>query len=308
MPSSTPKVSVYLITFNQAQFIAKALESVLMQKTAFDYEIVVGDDCSTDGTIEILKSYQQRHAQKIKLVLHGENVGMMRNALDVLANCTGEYIACLEGDDYWTDPEKLQRQADYLDHHTGCALCHHKVDYISWPDARKLREFPPLRYRDRSDGRDLAMFNYIQTCSVMFRRTWLPVLGAQFRDLKLGDWPIFVLLSQRGWIGFIHQTMAHYRVHSNNSWNNRPPDYKIRAMEKMAWYLLERVENHSKEVWRDMILALALKDAALAVKSLSPIRAFERLRYFVQQSVRFHTPFWLFKRLWPYYRANYLDS
>src|SRR4026207_1049489 len=104
MPSSTPKVSVYLITFNQAQFIAKALESVLMQKTVFDYEIVVGDDCSTDGTIEILKSYQQRHPQKLKLVLHNENVGMMRNALDVLANCTGEYIACLEGDDYWTDP------------------------------------------------------------------------------------------------------------------------------------------------------------------------------------------------------------
>ncbi len=302
------KVSVYLITFNQAQFIAKALESVLAQKTAFDYEIVVGDDCSTDGTTEILKAYQKRHRGKIRLILHDENVGMMRNALDVLEGCGGEYIACLEGDDYWTDPGKLQKQADYLDHHTGCALCHHTVDHISWPDERKLREFPSTRYRDRSDGRDLAMFNYIQTCSVMFRRKWLPPLGAQFRELKLGDWPMFVLLSQRGWIGFLEETMAHYRVHSSNSWNGRPADYKIRAMEKMAWYLLGRVNNSAKGMWKDMILALALKEAASAARSFSLLKAGERLRYFIVQSVRFRTPFWVFKRLWPYYRANYLDS
>jgi glycosyltransferase involved in cell wall biosynthesis len=302
------KISVFLITFNQAQFVAEALESVLMQQATFDYEVVIADDCSTDGTIEILKDYHKRHPKRIKLILHQKNVGMARNALEVLESCAGEYVACLEGNDYWTDPRKLQRQADYLDHHTGCALCHHSVEHVLWPGESRIRHFPPVRYRDRSDGRDLAIFNYIQTCSVMFRRTWLPVLGPQFHELNLGNWPLFILLSQRGWIGFLEETMAHYRVRPNKRWNRHSAGDKIRAMEKMAWYLLERVEGSAKEIWKSMILALALKDAALALRSLSLAKAAERLRYFVIQSGKFGAHFWLFNRLWPYYRAIYLDT
>jgi glycosyltransferase involved in cell wall biosynthesis len=304
-----PRLSVYVITFNQAEFVSKALDSVLMQRTTFDYEIIVGDDCSTDGTIEILKEYQTRFPGRIKPLFHEKNVGMMRNAMDTLQKCSGEYVACLEGDDYWTDPDKLQIQIEYLEQHPECALSHHKVEHIGWPAGAKLREFPPLRYRcARSDGRDLALFNHIQTCSVVFRRKWMPALDAQFQQLKLGDWPLFVLLSQRGWIGYLNRTMAHYRVHTSNSWNCRPAEYKIRAMENMAWYLLERVENNCKDIWRDTILALALKDLALAVKSFSLKKALEKLTYFVTQSCKLKRPFWIFNRLWPYYKANYLNE
>lgn len=233
--TNSHKLSVHMITFNHAHFIAKALDSILMQRVSFEYEIVIGDDCSTDGTTEILKDYQRRWPDRVKPVFHATNVGMVRNAMETLANCRGEYVAFLEGDDYWTDPDKLQMQVDYLEEHDGCAICHHKVDHLAWPEGRIIREFPPLKYRAfQSDGESLAKFNYIQTCSVVFRRKLLPPLDAQFQELSLGDWPLFVLLSQRGWIGYVDRTMAHYRVHANNSWNSRPADYKIRAMEKMA--------------------------------------------------------------------------
>jgi glycosyltransferase involved in cell wall biosynthesis len=304
-----PKVSVNIITFKHAEFIAKALDSVLMQRTSFDYEIVVGDDCSTDGTREIIQAYHQSFPDKIRPLFREKNIGMMRNFTQTMEQCTGEYVAILEGDDYWTDPNKLQLQAEYLDNHPDFALCHHRVEHIATPGGNKIREFPPYRYRTvQENGRQLAMYNYIQTCSVMFRRKWMPPLDAEFQELKLGDWPIFALLSQRGAIGYLDRTMAHYRVHNSNSWNKRSPHYKLRAMEQMAWYLHERVDTNSKDVWQDTILALAFKDLALAARSFSPVKFLSRLKCFINQSRQFRKPFWIFNRLWPYYKANYLNG
>lgn len=303
------KLSIATISFNQAEFVGKALDSVLMQKTSFEYEIIIGDDCSTDGTTEIIREYSRRWPEKIKPVFREKNIGMQKNGIQTLGRCRGEYLAFLEGDDYWTDPNKIQTQVNYLDSHPDCALVHHKVEHIAWPSAKAIGEYPPPRYRvERPDPRILAMFNFIQTCSMMTRRKWLPTFDDQFQELKLGDWPLCVLLSERGWLGYIDQTMAHYRVHANNSWNNRPAEYKIRAMEKMAYYLLERVRDNSKDVWKDTLLALAVKDLGLAITSLSPRAIVDRLMVFIDRSAKFRKPFWLFNRLWPYYRANYLGK
>jgi glycosyltransferase involved in cell wall biosynthesis len=304
-----PKVSVNIITFNHAEFIAKALDSVLMQRTSFDYEIIIGDDCSNDGTREIIEAYHQSFPDKIKPLFRQKNVGMMRNVKETLEACTGEYIAFLEGDDYWTDAGKLQAQVDYLDQHPDCAVCHHKVDYVLSPGDRIVREFPPPRYRRALIGpRHLAMLNCIQTCSAMFRRKCLPTFDEEFQQLKLGDWPLFVLLNQHGWIGFIDRTMAHYRIHPNNGWNNRPPEYKLRAMEQMAWYLLERVKNDSMEFWQDMLLALTLKDIALTLKSFALLQSAGKLKQFIGRLIQFKKPFWMFNRLWPYLWSHYFSN
>jgi glycosyltransferase involved in cell wall biosynthesis len=303
----TPKLSISTICFNQAQFIGQALDSVLMQKASFEYEVVISDDCSTDATRKIIADYQRRWPDKIKPLLREKNVGMQRNGIETIERCRGEYLAFLEGDDYWTDPNKIQMQVDYLDAHPDCSLVHHKVELMASPSGESLGEHPPPAYRlERPDPRLLAMFNFIQTCSVMVRRKWLPPFDEQFQELKLGDWPLCVLLSERGWIGYIDRSMAHYRVHAHNSWNNRPADYKIRAMEKMAWYLLERVNDSSKDIWMDTLLALAFKDLGLAIVSLSPGRILDRIRFFINRSSDFKKPFWVLNRFWPYYRANYL--
>lgn len=307
MMPNQPRVSVCMVTFNHADFAASALDSVLMQRAPFDYEIVVGEDCSTDGTREIIKDYQRRWPQKIRPLFRPQNIGMQQNGKETLAACGGEYVAFLEGDDYWTDPEKLRLQVEYLDRHKDCAFVHHPVSHVAWPSKEIIGEFPPARYRvEHPSPRELAMYNYVQTCSLMCRREWLPPLDAEFLELKLGDWPLCVLMSDRGWIGFIDRNMAHYRVHATNTWNNRPADYKIRAMQKMAWYLLAKVSDGSKDLWRDTLLALACKDLGLALISLSPRRILEKLTMFCSLSVKFGKPFWLLNRLWPYYRANYL--
>lgn len=300
--SNHPKISVCVITFNHAELIGKALDSILMQQTTFDYEIVVGDDCSTDGTPEIIRSYQKRWPEKINYLARPSNLGMGKNFHQTLTACKGAYIAILEGDDYWTDPEKLQLQGEFMERHSDCVLCHHPVEHISWPEGKVLKQFPPAQYRhQRPTHQTLAMFNFIQTCSVMFRRDCLPPLDEQFELLKLADWPLFVLLAQRGWIGYLDRCMAHYRIHPSNTWNHRPADYKVQAMEAMARYLMERVDRGSKELWEDTILALAFKDLLIAVRALSITRAVQKVWRFIGRSREFKRPLWLVTRLWSYW-------
>ncbi len=305
MPTN-PKLSVCVITYNHAEFIGKALDSVLAQRASFDYEIVVGEDCSKDGTGDILRKYQEREPEKIVPRFYEKNVGMNRNFKETLERCRGEYVAILEGDDYWTDPDKLRLQVEFMDKNPDCALSHHRVEHILSPGGERIREFPPEKFRaTRSDPRQLAMVNYIQTCSVVFRRKWLPQLDEGFQQLKLGDWPLCVLLAECGWIGYLDRCMASYRIHASNTWNDRPADYKIRGMETMARYLLEKVDNESKKLWMDMLLAIAFKDFILALKSLAVGKSFAKLGRFISQSIEFKRPFWVFNRLWPYYKANY---
>lgn len=114
MNKTNTLVSVSIITYNQAEFIAQTLESVIAQITSFDYEILVADDCSTDGTQEILKEYQRRYSELIKLYIQPENVGSTKNSFHNYMAAKGKFIAAVEGDDYWIDNKKLQKQVDFL--------------------------------------------------------------------------------------------------------------------------------------------------------------------------------------------------
>lgn len=111
---SIPMVSIAVITYNHSKYIRNALNSILMQQVNFEYEIVVGDDCSPDDTQDILREYQTLYPDKFKMILRPKNIGPTKNYYDVIMQCTGKYIAYLEGDDYWTDENKLQKQVDFL--------------------------------------------------------------------------------------------------------------------------------------------------------------------------------------------------
>src|SRR5690349_16516557 len=109
------KVSVCMVTYNHEKFIEKAIEGVLMQETDFDVELVIGEDFSTDQTRSIIEKYQQKYPGKIIIAPSEHNLGMMKNFVNTLNTCTGEYIALCEGDDFWTDPTKLQRQVEFME-------------------------------------------------------------------------------------------------------------------------------------------------------------------------------------------------
>lgn len=121
-------VSIFMLTYNQERYIRQALDSILMQKVNFEYEIVIGDDCSTDSTPDILKEYYRKWPDRIKLILRKKNVGVTKNLYDVLRKMRGDYVACLEGDDYWTDENKLQKQYDFLEANREYVACVHDYE------------------------------------------------------------------------------------------------------------------------------------------------------------------------------------
>lgn len=128
---SQPKVSVVMLTYFHEPYVRHALESIRMQKVNFPYEVLVGDDASKDGTQVILKEYARNYPDIFKVTLRKTNLGANRNAYDLLMRARGQYIAMLEGDDYWTDPEKLQTQVDFLDSHPRFIGCAHKCVVVN---------------------------------------------------------------------------------------------------------------------------------------------------------------------------------
>lgn len=167
-------VSVFVMVYNHENFLKQCLDGILYQRTNFNIEIVVGEDCSTDSSREILLEYQLKYPGKFNLILHKENVGANKNQEIVLNNCIGKYIAMCEGDDYWTDPLKLQKQVDFLEENEEYTICFHDVQVL---------ENGVLKNDKNIDGRYLSIINksdinykdllihgnFIQTCSVLFR-------------------------------------------------------------------------------------------------------------------------------------------
>ncbi len=214
------KISVAFITYNHERFVAQALESVLMQEPDCEWEIVIGEDASTDGTRAIVSGYAERHPGRIRLLPPVPNLGMHRNAERTLAACNGVYVALLEGDDYWTAPDKLRKQAEYLDAHPECSLCFHEI-LAEYEDGSTAP--PPFR-RDASREiftlDDLAAGNFIATCSAMFRNVPRLVLPGWSRRMPMVDWLLFLLIAERGDIGFLGETMGIYRIHGAGAWSS----------------------------------------------------------------------------------------
>ena len=238
-----------MISYNHAAFIAEALDSIVSQETAFDIEVVIGDDCSKDNTREIISRYAATYPF-IKPVFHKVNVGMNANFVTVLMQCRGDYVAVLEGDDYWTDPGKLQSQVSFLNDHPECVLCHHRVSHVETSSGKVAQEFPP---RDRRlpvcSPLLLTHGNFIQTCTLMFRRDAMPVFDDEYFKLKLGDWPLCAKLGEKGLIGYIDRNMAVYRLHAGGAWSARNDEFRYEATLQMCRYLTNHFHGESRRAW-----------------------------------------------------------
>lgn len=130
MDNQIPLVSVVVLTFNHEKYITQALDSILMQQVNFPYEILVGDDCSTDHTQDILKHYADEYPGVFRLFLREKNLGPTKNLYDVMRHASGRYMASCEGDDFWTDPHKLQLQIDFLESHRQYVGCVHPISLV----------------------------------------------------------------------------------------------------------------------------------------------------------------------------------
>lgn len=223
------KLSVLLTTYNHAAFISQALESVASQATDFDFEIVIADDYSDDGTREIVQEFAERHPRQARLILPDSNLGDNGNPifLQQLDAARGEYAALLDGDDFWTSADKLQIQVDLLDSRPECSTCFHDVEVV-YEDGghpshlfHQDRQGGPLtaaRPKPLSTIEDILQGNFIPTCSVVFRMP--DALPDWYYRSSSTDWPLHVLNAQRGAIAYLDQVMGVYRIHGGGVWSS----------------------------------------------------------------------------------------
>ncbi len=229
----SPKVSALIVTYNQERFIGAAIEGFLIQKTSFPCELVIADDGSTDGTREVIRRYWEKGPERIRVLLNRHNIGGGRTVTRAYQACRGQYLAFVEGDDYWTAPDKLQRQADFLDYHQDYTICFHSVMMI-WDDgSREPMLYRPVRIKDTYTLRDLAESNFIASCSVMYRRGVFGRYPAWYYSMPVGDWSHHVLHAQHGAIGYLDEPMGVYRQHRGGVYSMKPATYRLRVPVEM---------------------------------------------------------------------------
>lgn len=248
--SGNMKVSVAMVTYNHERFITQAIEGVLMQQTDFPIELVVGEDCSTDDTRMIVQGYAQRYPQQIRLLLNERNQGPSANFAATLEACRGQYIALCEGDDYWTDPLKLQKQVDFLETHPDCMICFHQSLRI-YDDQDKAPYFLVEFNGDQIFKKEQLYANcMIQTCSVLYRRIPMGDFFEKSARLKIGDWPLFVYLAQFGDIGYLDEVMSVYRIHAQGAWNRFGQKGSVEAeVEVLEFFKSSGLFEISKEFY-----------------------------------------------------------
>lgn len=218
-------VTIQCITYNHKNYIRQCLDGFVMQKTNFLFEAIIHDDASTDGTTAIVREYAEKYPDIIKPIYETENQyskhdGSLQRIMN--SHCHGKYIACCEGDDYWIDPYKLQKQVDYMESHPECTMtCSRAKRYLATQE-RYVGE----QYCRKSDGIlnpvDVVRRSgyYIATCSIVYR----PYIKDNYPDYchncNVGDWPLQIMASMKGVIFYFDECMCVYRFMSNGSWSS----------------------------------------------------------------------------------------
>ncbi|MDX9694889.1 MAG: glycosyltransferase [Bacteroidales bacterium] len=206
----SPLLSVFTLSYNHEFYIQDALNSFLMQKTNFEIEIIVADDNSTDKTQQIIQEYQNNNPNLIFPILRKENIGMNQNFLDGIRNCKGKYIALCEGDDYWTDPLKLQKQVDFLEANKEYSFCFHNTIVLF-----ENKDHPPYLINKKTQKETLLLQDIINkwpiaTASIVFKSEKLKI-PSWYSSVYSGDYFLGLLLASKGPIGYIDKVMSVYR-------------------------------------------------------------------------------------------------
>jgi glycosyltransferase involved in cell wall biosynthesis len=228
-------VSVCIITYNHERFVSEAIESVLKQKTNFQVKLYIGEDSSTDKTRDICIKYRTEYPEKIELVLNDCNLGAILNAKQVYLLCIksgAKYIAMLEGDDYWTDVNKLQKQVDFLEANQDYSMCFHEADVIN--ESGFLRKFNGITKDRDFYFSDLTQSNFISSASVLFREKNIENFPPFYEQLKVGDWGLHLLNAEIGKIRYLKDCMSVYRQHAGGMWSSlSQKDMVIEGVELM---------------------------------------------------------------------------
>lgn len=210
-----PLVSVHMISYNHGAFLAEAIEGVLRQQTEYPYELVIGEDCSKDNTRQIALEYQRRFPEKIRVIYSDSNVGMLRNSYRVFECCRGKYVALCEGDDYWQNPQKLQKQTKAFECDDNCVLVHSDFDVLSGARlANATNRTHGLNIATGDVVEGLLLHNYVSTCTVCLRTEIIrEYLCSPFavKGYAMGDYPLWLFAARKGRVEYLDESLATYR-------------------------------------------------------------------------------------------------
>jgi glycosyltransferase involved in cell wall biosynthesis len=208
---SKPVVSICMITYNHESFISEAIEGVLKQKCNFPFELVIGEDYSTDKTASIIKKYEKENPGIIKARYNHPNLGMMLNSERTLEECSGKYIAHCEGDDYWTDPLKLQKQVDYMESHLDSSFCFHQVNWINEAGEiiKKANNKEEISYNSPE-----KIFNARASLPSVVMKNNIITYPKEMMSAPHGDPFLFAMLATKGNSADLGFVGANRRIHS----------------------------------------------------------------------------------------------
>ena len=273
-----PVVSVCCTTYNHENYIAETIDGFLMQKSDFPFEILIRDDCSTDRTAEIVKQYAEQYPQLIKPIYEKENtfskgVAPMRQLFKI---AKGEYLAPCEGDDYWTDPLKLQKQVDFLISNPLYSGCFHDCMIIH--EGEKSNQEQRLRIGNRKIAEEVDLIsiideNNIALASIMFRN-FIEETPKYRKETSKGDYALMVMIAEQGKIKYLPEVMSTYRIHDGGVWSSRSPIYKEKENIKFYTLLQEHFADN-----KYILKALSRKKKySLYSLSLMLVREKQRLK------------------------------
>ena len=233
------KLDIILITYNQEQYIAQAVESVLMQRVDDDVQVrvIVADDCSKDKTLEIIKSYEVKSPFPFLYLAADTNLGISKNYQRAFAVCDGDYIAILEGDDYWSSPIHLKQHYDFLYTHKKCSMSMNSITFLQQHNNYQYK--PKWLYKKDIHFVDLKeqivngnQLGNLSAC--VFRTSCLKTLPPSLFDLYIADWMLGVMLAQQGLIALFEQSTSVYRVNAQSQWASLATKDKIQLQLDLA--------------------------------------------------------------------------
>lgn len=246
--------SVVMTTYNHENYIRKAIEGVLMQKTNFPIELIIGEDCSNDNTRNIVLEYENKYPLIIKLLLSEKNLGMTENYIRTVQATTGKYIAFCEGDDYWTDPLKLQKQVDFMEANEDCSLCYHTIRVKTADGSRKDYFFGPRNISEptKYNLEDFIKANNkigIRTSAMMIRSE--VVLNAMKWQIQspVGDLSLQLYCGLKGKYGYLPDEMAVYNRGNPGAWsaNYHSAEWRLKQIHDLnKAYTLFNVNTNYK--------------------------------------------------------------
>jgi glycosyltransferase involved in cell wall biosynthesis len=215
------KVNILLVTFNHEKYIRQCLNSILMQQLEAEVEVIVADDLSSDQTMAIIREYAMRNLFPFVFLDTKNHLGFVQNYKRAFAACKGDYIAVMEGDDYWTDPMRLETHVKFLEKHRECVLSMNR--YITCVESRFAFSVPPWTQGDDFEyvtAQQMALGNRLGNLSAcVFRRTEIEKLKPDMFEFDISDWMFGIALGQFGLLAILKEAMSVYRVHSQGQWS-----------------------------------------------------------------------------------------